>query len=60
MVTAARMSLVMRSAMVCASPSAVKRSVVSITPRCMRDTTPNAAASTTDSSIIAIIVSMSV
>ena len=34
--------------------------VVNIDSRCIDDTTPNAAAITTDSSIIAIIVSMSV
>ena len=50
----------MRSAIVCASPSAVKRSVVITASCCIDESTPNAAASTTDSSVIAIIISMSV
>jgi hypothetical protein len=58
--TAVRRSFEMRSAMVWAWPSAVKRFVVKTVSDCMDDKTPSAAASTTDSIIVAMIISMSV
>ncbi len=50
----------MRSAMVCPSPCAVNRSVVAIAWFDMTFTTPNAAAVTSESNAVAIIISMSV
>ena len=58
--TAVRRSLVMRSAIVCASPSAVNRSVVSIAPRCIDDDDAERGRDHDRQQRIAIIISMSV